>query len=410
MPSRYRLFLFTYVLSVATTLIQKGAFFFTTDRLKFNDTGNLWLALVLGVTYIVGALASHALSKRAGEKRVLLAALLLQTLATCAIAACPTAWGVILGIAFMSLFNGVTWPITESYVSAGLSPSETSRYIGWYNIAWASGVPTAVWIAGPLIALCGAGMFLVSAGLCLASAAMLLDLAPPPDHHAPDHPDRPAPDQVAPYSAQHIASRCMLLVSYSLTFILSAVMPEQLKAAGVPLQLATLLFGVLDAFRVVAFIFMIRTHRWHGRRGLVAWMIVLLPLGFFATLLGTGAGGVLAVKLGLSGVAARYETAALIVAGEVIFGLAMGITYYAALYYAMVVANASVESGGAHEALIGSGFAIGPAVALLGSTLAVTLGSPAAGVVAGAAPLAVVFIVGAWWAAAKAAPRGPSSA
>ena len=47
------------------------------------------------------------------------------------------------------------------------------------------------------------------------------------------------------------------------------------------------------------------------------------------------------------------------VAGELLFGWAVGEVYFAALYYAMVVQNASVEAGGGHERIIGLGFALG---------------------------------------------------
>ncbi len=46
------------------------------------------------------------------------------------------------------------------------------------------------------------------------------------------------------------------------------------------------------------------------------------------------------------------------------FGIAGGMTYYAALYYAMVMKNAAVEAGGAHEGLIGSGLMVGPVIGL----------------------------------------------
>ena len=45
-----------------------------------------------------------------------------------------------------------------------------------------------------------------------------------------------------------------------------------------------------------------------------------------------------------------------------IFG--MGVTYYAALYYAMAVGRAEVNAGGTHEAFIGGGYAMGPLIGL----------------------------------------------
>jgi hypothetical protein len=42
----------------------------------------------------------------------------------------------------------------------------------------------------------------------------------------------------------------------------------------------------------------------------------------------------------------------------------MGVTYYAALYYAMAVGRAKVVAGGKHEAFIGGGYLIGPIIGL----------------------------------------------
>jgi hypothetical protein len=38
----------------------------------------------------------------------------------------------------------------------------------------------------------------------------------------------------------------------------------------------------------------------------------------------------------------------------------MGLTYYAALYYALAVGHAEVDAGGNFEALIGLGYCVGP--------------------------------------------------
>ena len=55
-----------------------------------------------------------------------------------------------------------------------------------------------------------------------------------------------------------------------------------------------------------------------------------------------------------------------VVAGLVLFGAGMGITYYAALYYALAVGHAAVDAGGTFEALIGLGYCVGPLLGLCG--------------------------------------------
>ena len=71
------------------------------------------------------------------------------------------------------------------------------------------------------------------------------------------------------------------------------------------------------------------------------------------------------------------------VTGELLFGTAAGFLYTAALYYAQVVQNASVDAGGAHEALIGVGYALGPGAGLVGTALAHGAGPGSAAYVRG---------------------------
>ena len=55
----------------------------------------------------------------------------------------------------------------------------------------------------------------------------------------------------------------------------------------------------------------------------------------------------------------------MLIFGLVLFGAGTGITYYAALYYAMAVGQAKVDAGGTHEAFIGGGYIVGPIVGLI---------------------------------------------
>jgi hypothetical protein len=109
---------------------------------------------------------------------------------------------------------------------------------------------------------------------------------------------------------------------------------------------------------------------WRGRQWPLALAIVTLPISFAMILFGH--------RLGL------------LLCGEVLFGMAGGITYTASLYYALVVKNASVDAGGAHESLIGLGFALGPLLGLAGKAITPTLGSSVVATLASVAPLALL--------------------
>ncbi len=52
----------------------------------------------------------------------------------------------------------------------------------------------------------------------------------------------------------------------------------------------------------------------------------------------------------------------IIVVAQITFGLATGLIYYSSLFYSMDVGEGSSEHGGIHEAFIGLGICLGPAV------------------------------------------------
>ena len=93
---------------------------------------------------------------------------------------------------------------------------------------------------------------------------------------------------------------------------------------------------------------------------------------------------------------------AAVLAGEVLFGAALGMVYTSALYYAMVLKSAAVDAGGGHEAIIGSGFVLGPAAQLAGIALMPLLDSRMLGTLAGVGPLVLVCGVGAAWGVLRA--------
>ncbi|KKK73493.1 hypothetical protein LCGC14_2893280 [marine sediment metagenome] len=66
-----RVILITLLESFACTLVQRGIFFFTDDRLGFSNVANLWLAVAFGAAYVPAAFVSHRLSDRFGEKRMI---------------------------------------------------------------------------------------------------------------------------------------------------------------------------------------------------------------------------------------------------------------------------------------------------------------------------------------------------
>jgi hypothetical protein len=139
----------------------------------------------------------------------------------------------------------------------------------------------------------------------------------------------------------------------------------------------TALAGCLDAGRAITFVLMQRTQIWHGRRSILALTAILLPTGFLLAL-SAGRGDIIAL-------------------GLIVYGASHGVSYYASLYYAMVIGDAAVKSAGTHEGLIGSGFVLGPLAALVGRELGILWHQSAVGIFAGVSPIVAVGAAGGLW-------------
>ena len=92
--------------------------------------------------------------------------------------------------------------------------------------------------------------------------------------------------------------------------------------------------------RFATLLTMWRTGFWHGRWATLALGAAALALGLATILLA--------------------PSLAVLAAGLLLFGVGMGLTYCAAIYYSLAVGHAAVDAGGAFEALIGFGYFAGP--------------------------------------------------
>lgn len=372
----------TFIESFATICVERGVYFLAHEHLNFTAQMNLYLALAFGVTYVVGALASHKTALRFSERSLLLACLTGMFVCHVAMATWIHPVMIFAGTTALGAINGMKWPVLESYVGAGLTPKLSSQAIGRFNIAWSSAVPLCLVAAGPLINYDPRAIFLVPAALNVVSLLLALPVARHPAHIADDHPDRPTSEQMPRYRALLASNRWLLLSSFSLMFVLAALLPEIFSNLGYDVEKAPGLSGVIDFVRMGAFILLLAWSGWHSRLWPIILPLIGLPAGFLLVMYG--------------------QSLTVVLAGEVIFGASAGLSYFSALYYAMVVKNASVDAGGAHEALIGVGFAAGPAAGLIGFALMPVLNSRVLGTIAGVGPLLAACSVGAVYFLVKA--------
>jgi MFS family permease len=311
----FALFVFTFFESIAATLIQRGVYFYTHENFGFTETQNLWVAFGFGVSYILGAFVSHGVTKRLGERTVLVACVLSLLLLHCLMAVISAPWFSVSAVFATAVVQGLKWPVVESYVSAGRSPKQLLPLLGRYNVTWATAGFVAIGATGLIVGTHVPSLFFwIPALLNLVGLALVFKLPAEPSHLEHGHPDRPAPAELHDMRALLGSARWSMMGGYALLYVVAPLMPSILAQLALPVTVATPVASILDAVRVLAFGFFGALSGWHGRRAPMWLTMLALPLGFLLILLG--------------------GSLPLIVIGEIIFGMAAGFSYTAALYYA----------------------------------------------------------------------------
>jgi MFS family permease len=344
------LFILTFAESVAATLLQRGLYFYTHEHLGFTENENLWVAFGFGATYVLGAFCSHGLAKRLTEKRLLLGSMFALLALHAALALFPAPGLLVVGVLVSAAVQGAKWPVVESYVSAGREPRQLLALLGRYNVTWATAGFVAIGITGIIVGKGSPALFFwLPALLNVIGIACAWRFPRHPPHLEHSHPTRPAAHELKEMRQLLGSARWSMTASYALLYVLAPLMPSLLAQLALPVALATPVNSVLDATRVLTFGAIGALGGWHGKRAPLWLTTLALPLGFLLILLGNSLPWLLL--------------------GEVIFGVAAGFAYTSALYYALLAENASVDAGGAHEALIGIGIGIGPLSGIAGQLL-----------------------------------------
>ena len=350
----------TFLGSMGTGAVTNGFSFIASEGLGYGRKMNLLLALVLGGTYIVGALLAGRLVARISIARGWLSPRGLLGIALVIIAiACqlpmlaqvvapdlmePALWAFII---IFSPATGIFWPIVEGYLSGGRSGRVLRSAIGRFNIVWSMALVISFWLMAPLLGKNPFLIFSLLGVLQLFMCGLLWWFPAHPPKHLPEH-HEPTPEV---YVSLLTIFRVLLIASYIVLSALSPLLPIVEDKLGVDVHWKTPLASAWLTSRVLLFVFFERWHGWHGRWWTPWTGMGLMVAGFSACMMSAMAG-----SLGL----------ATLLFGLIIMGFGIAITYYGALYYAMAVGNAEVEAGGKHEAVIGLGYTLGPMLGLGG--------------------------------------------
>jgi len=332
--------------STGTSVVWNGLPFIAKRDYAFTETENLALYLLISLVYVVGAMTSgigtRLLRAYCSTRTIIGVLLVIQTVIFSLPLFFSSAWIIWCAGGVAGACSAWLWPTVESYLVAGRHGKDMRRSIGWWNLVWMTSV------AGVMIAMAPmmdkhASMVIVCLG---AMNIFAVGVLPWYGKNPIEHDEEIAKEHVPEtYRGLLKGARVLLPLSYAINGILAPLLPYVLSGLGVAIFWQTPLASVWMISRVVMTALLWHFATWHGR-----WSVLWIAIATMA--------------IGFIGILSATELSMLII-GLVLFGAGMGITYYAALYYAMAVGQAKVDAGGTHEAFIGGGYMVGPIVGLI---------------------------------------------
>ncbi len=269
------------------------------------------------------------------------------------------------------------WPTLEALVSAGANPA---RAVGLYNIIWAVTNASAFFIGGTLIEKFGhRSIFYLPLAFMLLQFAMVFWLEKIPVGGTAAETGKNPPCEPVPSSLTRVKKfQRMAWLANPFAYIAINTLIAVLPGIAHKFQLTTGFAGVVCSLwcfvRVAAFILLWRWTGWHYQFRWLFGAFALLIVSFTTILI--------------------VHNLAVVLLAQIFFGATIGLIYYSSLFYAMDAHDASSEHGGIHEAAIGAGNCVGPAVGAAALWLAPQSASVGAWAVTG---LLTVGLAGLLW-------------
>ncbi len=372
--------------SFATVLFFNYLYFFMQARHGFSDKNNLALAAGLGLAYTFASWQAGRFARRYGYFTALKLGFSIMLLSLAVGSQLSSAPGQIAAAVVTTLGMCLIWPTIEALVSEGETPEGVPRAVGLYNITWAVTNATAFFIGGTFIQAFGfeviyyLPMAIVVAQLALtfwlqahATELARLSVNGPPTAQPPPDPNRPSPARAKAFLRMAWLANPFAYIAIN---TLVAVIPGLAARLHLTPMLAGFTCSVWCFARLGAFCGLWFWTGWHYRfRWLVTAFAVLVVS--FALIL-------------------TVPNLALLLVAQVFFGGAIGLIYYSSLFYSMDASEVKSEHGGIHEAAIGVGNCVGPAVGAASLTFFPHTANSGAWAVGGLLLVGLVAVLAVW--------------
>ena len=338
--------------SFATVLFFNYLYFFMRAQFGFNDKDNLAFAALLGLAYTFASWQAGRFARRYGYFTALKLGLSIMLVSLAVGSQLNSAPGLILTAIIVTLGMCLIWPTIEALVSEGETPEGVPRAVGIYNITWAVTNATAYFIGGTFIQTFGfRSIFYLPVGIVLIQLALTFwlqnhaaELARLAVNKPPAAPPPPDPHRPSPAKAKAFLRMAWLAnpFAYIAVNTLIAVIPGLAARLHLSPMLAGFICSLWCFARLGTFLVLWSWTGWHYRFRWLVTAFGLLVVSFAAIL--------------------TVPSLAVLLAAQIFFGTAIGLIYYSSLFYSMDASEIKSEHGGIHEAAIGVGNFVGPAV------------------------------------------------
>lgn len=362
-------------------------FFYMKERHGFGGMENLLLGGYGGFVYMVSAALAGRFAPRFGYLNVMA----ISFAAMCLIFPMGIVADSVMGqlavyTAGVSAMAFV-WAPLESLAVQGEPKKRVQKMVGIYNVVWASFAAIGYFVGGAIVDALGyKAMFLIPAAVCFVQLLLTLWLRGVAKR---DFGDAAMGGSTSP-AAVHLHDEAeapfartflrMAWIANPFAFIASNTVTPTIPTLAKQFDLSKTMAGFLISIwlfaRVAAFVGCWAWSGWHYR---LRWLL----------------GAYLGMTVSFVVILTVPVLAALI-AAQVVFGLSVGMVYYASLYYSMHVGDNHGEQGGVHESAIGAGNCVGPWLGAGALFLLPDFANAAAVTVAALLGLGLVWILRIW--------------
>ena len=337
------------------SMISNAVYFLCIYKLKVPPSVTLWIAAGGGLIYTFAAYFSGRLVDRWGAKRVLMAATASCVLIflTGALAAYKNSLALMAVVMFLlNILTTPSWPAIESALSRSPGTLRLGTRMMLYNLSWSSSTFIAFFLTG----LCGetlgwSTLFLVLGGCVLVILLMIAWWTIPQSMILKEHTADHAEDVAVPLEPTKAGTLLMMawianLFAYVSANAIVPLMPAVTKGLGINnTGVATAIGSIFMFARVIGFVL---AWLWIGWRYRIRWKLTFVTILLVSTYF-------LIISQNISE----------LVLLQIVLGLALAMIYSGSLYYAMHLSRGSGHNAGIHEAVIGVGTVVGPALAAM---------------------------------------------